>query len=69
MGQETMTVREAAAYLKLKTATLYKLTRTEQIPFCKPTGKILFRKKDLDEWLEASRKGPAQELAKGGQQL
>ncbi len=69
MGQETMTVREAAAYLKLKTATIYELTRKKQIPFCKPGGhKILFIKKDLDEWL-STKKSPAQEPEKGGHQL
>lgn len=53
MAQETMTVREAAQYLKLKTSTIYKLTAARMIPFCRPTGKkIMFRKKDLDEWLD-----------------
>lgn len=56
MANETMTVREAAQYLKLKTATIYKMTAAKQIPFCRPTGqKILFLKKDLDEWLETKK--------------
>jgi excisionase family DNA binding protein len=53
---ETLSVREAAWFLHMKTATIYELTRKKQIPFCKPGGhKILFIKKDLLDWLESKR--------------
>lgn len=47
----------AANYLGISKALLYKLTASHRIPFYKPMGvkKLFFRKSDLDEWVESGR--------------
>jgi excisionase family DNA binding protein len=47
---------EAATYMGISKSTLYKHTSGGNIAYYKPNGKlILFRKADLDKWLEANR--------------
>ncbi len=54
-----LTVDEAAAYTRIPKQTLYKRTAARAIPHCKPGGKLLFKRDDLDAWLEQYREGPA----------
>jgi len=45
-------LKEAADYLNISTNFLYKLTSKKEIPYYKPTGKIIyFNKRELDEWI------------------
>jgi excisionase family DNA binding protein len=47
---------EAATYMGISKSTLYKHTSGGNIAYYKPNGKlILFRKADLDKWLETNR--------------
>ncbi len=52
------TREEAAAYLRIKPATIYQLTRKRSripLPYL-PCGKFMrFRKTEIDRWLEQSR--------------
>lgn len=48
----TLNFKEAREYLALSNSQLYKLTRSGDIPFYKPTGKLIyFNKQELDEWM------------------
>ena len=52
---ELMSIDELAKYLRLSKSTIYKLKSTREIP-CFKTGKILiFKRKDVDEWLKRCR--------------
>ena len=54
--KDTLTTKEAAQYLNLKTGYLYKLTSSKQIPFYKPGGKMnYFKRTELDQWLTGNR--------------
>lgn len=54
---------EAAAYLGLSKSTLYKMTMSRRIPFYRPTGKLLyFRREELEQWLLANRCATDEEL-------
>lgn len=70
METNIMNAETAAKYLDMSKGLLYKLTSQHRIPFCKPCGKrIMFRKSDLDKWLDAGRVLTNQELQeKGGAQ-
>lgn len=57
---EVMTVEEAAAYLRLATATLYQKVSERSIPFTKIRNVLRFRKSDLDEWLQQNTVYPDQ---------
>ena len=63
MGKEVLTSDEAAAYLGMSKATLYKMTMTRQIPHYKPTGKrCYFNRAELLEWVQQGRVATADEL-------
>lgn len=48
----TLNFKEARDYLNLSNSQLYKLTRNGDIPYYKPTGKLIyFNKQELDEWM------------------
>lgn len=51
--EKTMSVKEAADYLRLSKSRLYYLTSSKKIPFYKPAGgRILFFKSDLITWIK-----------------
>lgn len=52
MKRSLLTTKEAADYLRLSTSHLYRLTMLKQIPFVKPTGKLLFDIEDLKNWMK-----------------
>jgi len=56
---EYLTAKEAAAYLHLNEKKLYELAATGAVPATKATGKWLFPKRLLDEWLLESAHGGA----------
>jgi prophage regulatory protein len=54
---------EAAAFLDIELAYLYKLTHSNTIPFSKPNGKkIYFSKQDLIKWALSNRNSSREEL-------
>ena len=40
-------------YLQISHQTLYKLMKQRAFPYIKLERKVLFRKKDIDKWLES----------------
>jgi putative molybdopterin biosynthesis protein len=53
-----LTTAEAAEYLRLKERKLYELVAEGAIPCTKVTGKWLFPKEELDNWLSSSLTRP-----------
>ena len=50
-NMDVMNVEEAASYLKFSTIFLYRLARAKMIPHVNFGRHIIFRKKDLYDWL------------------
>lgn len=62
--KEYLNIKEAAKYLSVSESTLYKISSSRKIVFYKPNGKIiLFKKTDLDLFIEQGRKKSYQELS------
>jgi len=51
-GDEVMTIKEVADYLKMNERTIYKLVQEGKIPAVKIGGQWRFKKSVVDEWLE-----------------
>lgn len=49
-------VDEAAAFVRLKKSTIYKLVSTRKIPFKKTSKILLFLPSELRTWINSSRK-------------
>ena len=51
-----LTARQAADYIGASINYLYKLTAGHKLPFYNPMGrKLLFKRTELDAWVEAAR--------------
>lgn len=50
--RETMTAREAAAFLGISTWLLYEMAKRKEIPCAKAGKRLLFRRQTLLAWLE-----------------
>jgi len=48
-----ITRKEVMAYLRISSATLQRLMKRHAFPYIKLEKKILFRKEDIDKYLEA----------------
>ncbi len=46
-----LTVPELSVYTKYSKPSIYKYVRENKIPFIKRAGKLLFPKKEIDEWI------------------
>jgi putative molybdopterin biosynthesis protein len=55
---ELMTVSEVADYLRVKERTIYELVRTQRIPSCKLSGRLLFPKRLIELWVAQSSDFP-----------
>jgi putative molybdopterin biosynthesis protein len=55
---DVLTLREAAAYLRLSERSLYELARTRRLPAAQLGGKWLFPRGQLEHWLAAQADGP-----------
>lgn len=54
---DILTVKELAAYLKMKPVTIYKLSKQGKIPAFRVASSWRFKKELIDKWLiEESRK-------------
>ncbi len=61
-SKKILTAEEAASFLNLEKAYLYKLTSAGIIPFSKPNGKkIYFSRADLETWALSNRSSSLQE--------
>lgn len=50
-----LNAHEAAKYIRLSVAALYKLTSTKSIPFTKKHKALLFKSEDLDLWISSGQ--------------
>lgn len=57
MSEDIMNTREVAAYLGINEKQVYVLTKAKKIPGSRVTGKWVFPKKLIDEWIEQSARG------------
>lgn len=48
---ETMDVKEAAAYLRVSDWTIYDMVRTKSIAHFRVRSRIFFKKRELDQWI------------------
>jgi excisionase family DNA binding protein len=55
---DLMTVDEVAAYLRVRDRTIYELVRTQRIPSCKLSGRLLFPKRLIELWVAQSADYP-----------
>jgi len=55
---DLMTVTEVAEYLRVRERTVYELVRTQRIPSCKLSGKLLFPKRLIELWVAQSADYP-----------
>ena len=58
-GEEVLDVAGAAAFLRLGTSTVYKLSSSGKLASVKLGGRRVFRRSDLDAYLDAHRRGDA----------
>ena len=49
--EEIMNIDELSSFIKLDRQTIYALTSKREIPYSKPTGKLLFLKSEILQWL------------------
>ena len=52
-ASDLMTKAEIQTYLRISRGTLDKLMKTRSLPFIKLDKKVLFRRADVDRWLES----------------
>ena len=58
-----LTAKQAADYIGASINYLYKLTAGHRLPFYNPMGrKLLFKRTELDAWIEAARVSTNDEL-------
>lgn len=55
---DLMTVTEVADYLRVRERTIYELVRSQRIPSCKLSGKLLFPKRLIELWIAQSADYP-----------
>ena len=62
--KEVLTTDEAARYLGVSKATLYRMTMERQIPHYKsPTGRLCyFNRKEVETWMQSCRVATDEEL-------
>ena len=60
MSEEMMNTKEAAAYLGINEKQVYALIKAGRIPGTRVTGKWVFPKKLIDEWIETGARERAQ---------
>ncbi|MEE9318599.1 MAG: helix-turn-helix domain-containing protein, partial [Rhodospirillales bacterium] len=58
-----MTTREVAEYLRIKERKVYDLVRGKRIPCTRVTGKLLFPKNLIDQWVAEGTEFPGMAAA------
>lgn len=64
MSGELMSTKEVAKYININEKQIYLLIRAGRIPCTRVTGKWIFPKKSIDEWIQNSVKGGLQHARK-----
>lgn len=54
--QNYISIEAVSQITGISKSRLYKLTALGLIPHYKPTGKLLFRLQEINEWVECSKK-------------
>ncbi len=57
--RDLMTKQEVMEYLRISHQTLFRLMKSGAFPYIKMERKVLFRKRDIDAYLEAHMVKPA----------
>jgi len=55
MESDLLTKEDVEAYLRIGRRTLDRLLKAREIPFIKLGRRVLFKKADIDAWLETKR--------------
>lgn len=55
MGDEILTLREVAEYLKLAEKTAYRLAAEGKLPGFKVGGSWRFKKEDIERWINSQK--------------
>lgn len=66
---EVMNADQAAEFLHIAKQTLYSMTSRRKIPFYKNGKKILFRRGDLEEWLNSGKQEQVSKIQQRGYQF
>ena len=54
--KQLMNMEQLSQYISMSKSAIYKLTSTHQIPFYRPSGKIIFfEKEEIDKWMRRNR--------------
>lgn len=61
---EYLTTRELAALLRIKERKVYDLAASGEIPCSRATGKLLFPRQQIDDWLASKASSPARTAAR-----
>jgi excisionase family DNA binding protein len=65
---EVLNATQAAEFLHIAKQTLYSMTSRRKIPFYKNGKKILFRRGDLEEWLNSGKHEQMSQIQKQARQ-
>ena len=57
METDILTIPEVALYLRITEKTAYRLAAENKLPAFKVGGSWRFRKREIDEWIEAQKHG------------
>ncbi|MGH0430943.1 helix-turn-helix domain-containing protein [Bacillus hominis] len=57
MNRQTLNVQEIANYIGVSRDLIYKMVRTNEIPFIRVGKRLLFRKESIDKWLLSQELG------------
>jgi excisionase family DNA binding protein len=52
---EYLNVGDVAKYLRRSKSSIYKLVMLRQIPYYKISGALLFKKVEIDQWVDSKR--------------
>jgi putative molybdopterin biosynthesis protein len=69
MSQEIMNTREVAQYLDIHEKQVYALIKAKRIPATRVTGKWIFPRKLIDDWIESNARSGMAEARKKGKRL
>jgi excisionase family DNA binding protein len=63
LQKEVLSFEEACSYCGISKSKMYKHTSSNNIPYYKPEGKLIFfKKEELDEWLLRNRQSTKEEM-------
>ena len=59
---ELMDIIELGKYINYQKTSIYGLVQNRKIPFIKASGKLHFRKSDIDQWLNEGKRMTGNEI-------